>query len=93
MHEEAQNRAERIAWLARSQGITIYCVGMGFPEDEGECNNAFPVLNPVFLDDIANTPDSETYDPTQPSGLSVVATDASQLAAVFQSIAQQLLSQ
>jgi hypothetical protein len=93
MHNEAENRAERIAWLARSQGITIYCIGLGNPAGVGECDNAFPVLNPVFLKDVANTPDSETYEANQPSGLSVVATDASQLAAVFQSIAQQLLSQ
>jgi len=50
-------------------------------------------LNPIFLNDIANTPDSETYTENQPVGLSVVATDAAQLDAVFQSIAQQLLSQ
>jgi hypothetical protein len=93
MHNEAENRAERIAWLARSQGITIYCIGMGSPGVQGECVGAFPVLNPVFLDDVANTPDSETYDPTQPVGISVIATNASALQAVFQSIAQQLLSQ
>jgi hypothetical protein len=93
MHDEAQNRAERITWLARSQGMTIYCVGMGSPDGQGECGNFFPVLNPVFLNDIANTPDSETYDIGQPSGLSVVATNSSQLDAVFQTIALQLLSQ
>jgi len=93
MHNEAENRAERIAWLARSQGNTIYCIGLGFPGTPGECNGDFPVLNPTFLKDIANTPDSETYDPAQPSGLFVIATDAAQLQAVFQTIAQQLLSQ
>lgn len=93
MHNEAQNRAEWIAWLARSQGNTIYCVGLGEPASYSECNGAFPILNPTFLNNIANTPDSETYDPSQPSGLSVVASDAGQLDAVFQSIAQQLFSQ
>jgi hypothetical protein len=93
MHIEAENRAERIAWLARSQGNTIYCVGLGFPGFPGECSGDFPVLNPVFLKDIANTPDSVTYNPSQPSGIFVTATNASQLQAVFQTIAQQLLTQ
>jgi hypothetical protein len=93
MHFEAENRAERIAWLARSQGNTIYCVGLGNPSGFGECNNDFPILNPVFLKDVANTPDSATYDPNQRSGIFVTATDASQLQAVFQAIAQQLLTQ
>jgi hypothetical protein len=95
MHYEAENRAERIAWLARSQGNIIYCVGMGSPNanPSGECGDGvFPILNPIFLSDIANTPDSATYNPSQPVGLSVIASDAGQLDAVFQSIAQQLLS-
>jgi hypothetical protein len=93
MHFEAENRAERIAWLARSQGNIIYCIGLGNPAGFGECNGDFPVLNPTFLKNVANTPDSATYDPAQPSGLSVIATTAGQLEAVFLAIAQQLLSQ
>jgi hypothetical protein len=93
MRDEAEDRAERIAYLARSQGITIYCIGLGNPASPGECSGAFPVLDPVFLQNIANTPDSETYDSNQPVGLSVVATNAAQLNALFQTIAQQLLSQ
>jgi hypothetical protein len=92
MHDEAENRAEWIAYLARAQGITIYCVGLGDPSSPGECSGAFPVLNPTFLNEIANAPDSPAFNASQPSGLSVVATNASQLDAVFQSIAQQLLS-
>jgi hypothetical protein len=93
MHAEAENRAERIAWLARSQGNTIYCIGLGIPGFPGECGGSVPTLNPIFLKNVANTPDSATYDPTQPSGLFVNANDAVQLEAVFQTIAQQLLSQ
>jgi hypothetical protein len=93
MHEEAENRAERIAWLARSQGNTIYCVGLGNPAGAGECNGVFPILNTNFLSEVANTPDSATYDATQPSGLSVIATNAAQLNTVFQSIVLQMFSQ
>jgi hypothetical protein len=93
MHQEAEKRAEAVANLARSQGNIIYCIGLGNPSGIGECANAFPVLNPSFLKDVANTPDSETYNPSQPSGIFVTATNAGQLQAVFQTIAQQLLTQ
>jgi hypothetical protein len=96
MHYEAENRAEWIAYQARALNYTIYCVGLGNTNFDtgGECyDGLFPVLNPVFLKDLANTPDSTTYDPSQPSGLSVIATDADQLDAVFQSIVQQLPTQ
>jgi hypothetical protein len=96
MHYEAQKRAETWANQARSQGNTIYCIGLGNPNGNnlGECNDGvFPILNPTFLKDVANTPDSATYNPSQPSGIFVTATNASQLQAVFQTIAQQLLSQ
>jgi len=93
MHNEAENRAERIAYLARSQGNTIFCIGLGNPSAPGECNGAFPVLNPTFLEEIANTADSPTYNPSQPSGLSVIATNAAQLNAAVQSLALQVFSQ
>jgi len=96
MHYEAQKRAETWANAARAQGNTIYCIGLGNPggNNLGECNDGvFPILNPTFLKDVANTPDSATYNPSQPSGIFVTATNASQLQAVFQTIAQQLLSQ
>jgi hypothetical protein len=96
MHYEAQKRAETWANQARSQGNTIYCVGLGNPKGNnlGECNDGvFPILNPTFLKDVANTPDSETYNPSQPSGIFAVAADSTQLQAVFQTIAQQVLSQ
>jgi Flp pilus assembly protein TadG len=92
MHYEAQNRAERIAWLARSQGYVIYCIGMGNPCGNcGECNNFFPVLNPVFLENLANTTDSQTYDPTQPVGDFAIATSSAQLSEVFQTVASKIL--
>jgi Flp pilus assembly protein TadG len=91
MHNEAENRAERIAYLARQQGYVIYCIGMGNPGGTGECQGVFPILNPVFLEDIANTQDSQTYNASQPVGDFAIATDAAQLSEVFQTIATKIL--
>jgi Flp pilus assembly protein TadG len=92
MHYEAENRAERIAYLARQQGYTIYCVGMGNPCGNcGECNNYFPVLNPAFLQDLANTADSQTYNAAQPVGDFAIATSSAELSEVFETIASKIL--
>jgi hypothetical protein len=50
-------------------------------------------LNPDFLKNLANTTDSATYEPSQPSGLVAIAADSSQLLAVFEVIAEKILSQ
>jgi hypothetical protein len=92
MHTEAEARAEQIAKLARAAGNTIYSVGMGSPGVQGECFGLLPVMNTNFLKNVANTPDSATYDPTQPVGAYVIATDASQLNQLFQEIATKMLS-
>lgn len=94
MHIEAQKRAELWARQARSQTNFIYCVGMGNPggNNLGECNDGvFPILNPAFLKDVANTPDSSTYDPHQPEGDYAIAADSTQLQAAFNTIARKIL--
>jgi hypothetical protein len=64
---------------------------MGSPGVQGECGGAFPVLNPEFLKDVANTPDSQTYDPTQPVGDYVIAADSGGLDEAFRHIATEIL--
>jgi Flp pilus assembly protein TadG len=91
MHDEAENRAEWIAYLARQAGYTIYCIGLGNPNAQGECGGAFPVVNPVFLKALANTSDSVNYNPNQPQGDFAIASDSSQLNDVFQTIAAKIL--
>jgi hypothetical protein len=95
MHIEAENRAERIAYLARQAGYTIYCVGLGNPSSPGECSGDFPVLNESFLKNIANTSDSSMYTSNlttnQPVGDFAIATDSSQLNEVFNTIASKIL--
>jgi hypothetical protein len=93
MNTEAQARAERIAALARSRGNYIFAIGMGDPNGPGECSGVFRALNPDFLKNLANTPDSQTYDPSQPSGDYAIAANANELLAVFQEIALKVSSQ
>ena len=95
LHVEAQKRARRIAWLARNQGIIVYSIGMGTLGKPGECINQFPVLNPDFLKDMANTPDAPDYDSSKQqagySGDYAIATDSSELNQAFQTIAGKIL--
>jgi hypothetical protein len=92
MNTEAQERAEWIAHLARSQGIIVYSIGMGSPGASGECGGIFPVLNPAFLKNVANTTDSSTYNPNQPVGDYAIAANSGELDAVFQGIGAKILS-
>ena len=96
MHYEAQRRAVRIAHLAREQGIIVYAIGMGTPGATGECSGAFPVLNPDFLRDLANTGDGPNYDTTTANQVSyagdyAIAANSSELDQVFQTIASKIL--
>jgi Flp pilus assembly protein TadG len=94
MHYEAQKRAETWADQARSQTNFIYCVGLGNPggNNKGECNDGvFPILNPEFLKDVANTTDSQTYNKNQPVGDYAVAANAAQLQDAFDTIARKIL--
>jgi hypothetical protein len=81
MEAEAAKRAYAVANQARASGNTIYSIGLGL------------VTNPDFLKTVANDPTGPTFDPGQPSGLSVTATNSSQLQAVFEQIAQQAIAQ
>jgi Flp pilus assembly protein TadG len=92
MNNEAEDRAEWIAHLARSQGIIIYAIGMGDPNEAGECGGAVRALNPAFLKRVANTPDSTTYDTNQPVGDYAIADNPAELDQVFQGIGAKILS-
>jgi Flp pilus assembly protein TadG len=85
---EAEPRAEAIANQARDEGSVIYAIGLGNPNATGECGR--PPLNLPFLKRIANSKDSTTYNPDQPTGEAIVAS-ASELQRVFQEVAKKLL--
>jgi Flp pilus assembly protein TadG len=88
MYDEAEARAEAVAHLARAEGNIVYAIGFGDPNSSyRECGH--PPLNVNFLKDLANTPDSATYDNTQPSG--DVAVGSSNIDQLFQIIASKIL--
>ena len=68
---DAMYRAIQVANSMRSQGTTIYSIGMG------------DKISTAFLDQIANDSNSSTYSPNEPIGDSVVATNSAGLPAVF----------
>ena len=76
---EAQAHALAVANQIRDAKILIYSIGLGGG------------LNQDFLKNIANDPTGSTYDKTQISGEAVFAPDASQLQAVFDTIANKIL--
>lgn len=70
----------------------------------GEINNIIPLVytislldnpaevpNPVFMNRVSNTVNSNIYDPTKPAGLYISTDSAAQLPAAFQQIASQVL--
>jgi len=89
LEHEAQNRAIAIADLARSESNIVYCVGLGDPTAAGECGD--PPINPDFLLRVANDPSGANYDPHALSGLAILTYDPSQLDALFEKIASDIL--
>jgi Flp pilus assembly protein TadG len=79
--EEAEYRAVQVANEMRQNGIIVYSIGLGSD------------VNESFLMQIANDPQSTTYDALLPVGAYVPAPDASQLSAAFQRVAEDLLIQ
>jgi Flp pilus assembly protein TadG len=90
MYAEAEARAKAVASQARSEGNTIYAIGMEDPNESGECGR--PPINPDFLRSVANDPSASDFDKDQPEGLALIAGDASQLPEVFQAVARAILA-
>jgi len=84
---DAQYRALQTATAMRTEnpGMYIYSIGLGNSVDQ------------AFLQQIANDPASSTYDPTQPVGQAVFASNcpssqcSAELQQVFQTIAAKIL--
>ncbi len=73
-----ENLALNIANQARSEGILIYTIGLG------------PAVNPAFMEDIANDPDSTYYNLNQPSGEYVFSADSAGLVDAFLRVASSV---
>jgi len=91
LQQEAEKRAIHAANQARAQGIHVYAIGLGNPNQGAECNGTFPVINPAFLRAVANDPDSPGFDPNQPEGAMVIAANANELKAAFDTIAAKII--
>ena len=76
---DALYRAEQMANTLRSQGTTIYAIGLG------------DKISEPFLDDLANIPGSATFNSNQPQGAVVLAPDSTDLHQAFQTVANQIL--
>lgn len=76
---DAKYRAVQLANTMRTQGITVYSIGLGDKIDE------------TYLQEVANDPASPEYNPNEPSGLAEFAPTASQLDSAFQTIASKIL--
>ena len=90
MYAEAEARAEAVANLARSESNIVYSIGFGDPNSSfRECGH--PPLNLAFLKNVANTPDSSTYNPNQLSGDVAIGSNPSDIDQLFQQIASKIL--
>ena len=76
---DAMYRAVQVANNLRTQGIVVYSIGLG------------DKISEAFLQQVANDPASSTFNPNEPVGQAVFAPTASDLNAVFQSIASEIL--
>jgi hypothetical protein len=90
LYAEAEARALAVAKQARLEGNMIYAVGLGDPNNRGECGR--PTINPYFLTSVTNDPSSFTYDPSQPAGMAIIVSDASQLSSALAQVAADILS-
>lgn len=76
---DAMYRTEQLANQMRTQGITVYSIGLG------------DKINQTYLQEVANDPASPQYDPGEPSGIAAFAPTASDLDTVFQTVASKIL--
>jgi Flp pilus assembly protein TadG len=78
--QDATYRTLQLATKMRTtDNVTIYSIGLG------------SLINQEYLLEIANDPSADTYNSSQPQGEAVFAPNASQLDAVFQTIASKVL--
>ncbi len=76
---DAKYRAVQLADTMRSQGVTVYSIGLG------------DKIDTTYLLEVANDPASPLYNANEPSGLAEFAPTSSQLDTAFQTIASKIL--
>jgi Flp pilus assembly protein TadG len=91
----ARNMAENVAEMARKEGIAVYSIGLGAEMNISQmfdttCSTSSEA-GTLVLKRLANTPDSDTYDPSQPTGIFCLATDVAGLKQCFDRVASAIL--
>jgi len=76
---DSEFECEQIANQMRAQGTYIFGIGLGGAG-----------VDVSFLQQVANDPNSPTFNPNLPVGQAVIANDPTQLQAVFQQIASKI---
>jgi Flp pilus assembly protein TadG len=77
--QDAKYRAVQLANTMRTQGITVYSIGLG------------DKIDTTYLQELANDPASPEYNASEPSGLAEFAPTASGLDTAFQTVASKIL--
>jgi hypothetical protein len=77
---DAEYRSIQVANDMRTAGMYVYSIGLGSG------------VNMTFLEQVANDPNSPTFNPAQPIGLAVVANSPAELQVIFELIASQILA-
>ena len=76
---DALYRAIQLSNQLRAQGMVVYSIGLG------------DKISQTFLQQVANDPNSPSFNPNQPVGEAVFAPTANDLQGVFQTIAAKIL--
>ena len=91
----ARNMVENVANMAREQGIFIYALGLGSALDEREMMDpscsTYNETGTTILRRLANTPDSDTYNSSQPTGIYCRAVGIDALGPCFDKLANAIL--
>jgi Flp pilus assembly protein TadG len=96
-NKAARNMAENVANMARSQGIIVFTLGLGEQLDvdhleELNCGFSSAVENGAnILKRMANTKDSDTHNPSQPTGIYCEAKTIDDLKPCYAKIASAIL--
>jgi Flp pilus assembly protein TadG len=94
INRAARNMAENVANIARSQGITVFTLGLGTFLNSLEipdCGYTSVENGANILRRMANTADSDTYNSNQPTGIYCFAQTPAQLQPCFDQIASAIL--
>jgi Flp pilus assembly protein TadG len=94
MNKAARNLVENIADAARSQGIAFYAIGYGTmldqPDISSDCS-MYSEKGSTIMKRVANTKDSDTYNPQQPTGVYCFAQSTNDVGPCFDTIANAMM--